>query len=200
MLLGCISGMGIFILVEGIGISTGIDWSWEPAVLLQQLAPGPFCKIAVTAALTVGLSLLKVRITHPILTPIYFFVIPALFFLVLFAFRIPLATARASGWLFSFDSAVGNNSSSSSNDTMPFEPSAVSGIGITEECRSFPGVLACLSPRLIAWDIVPTQLFTILGLIFFSIIHVPVNVPALSVTTGTEADLNEELMVRACVC
>jgi hypothetical protein len=185
VLLGCISGMGVFILVEGIGISTGIDWSWEFSVLLQQLAPGPFSKIAVTALLTAGLSLLKTRITHPILTPIYFFVIPLVFFSILHVFHIPLATARASGWLFSFETASGS-------DAMP-EPSP---LGIHDECRSFPGVLACLDPRRIAWDAVATQLFTILGVIFFSIIHVPVNVPALSVTAGVDADLNQELKVR----
>ena len=38
-------------------------------------------------------------------------------------------------------------------------------------------------------------MFTILGSIFFSVIHVPVNVPALSATTGFEADINKELKV-----
>jgi hypothetical protein len=33
----------------------------------------------------------------------------------------------------------------------------------------------------------------ILGIAFFSVIHVPVNVPALSVTTGHDADINAEL-------
>lgn len=96
VLLGCISGMGVFILVEGIGISTGIDWSWEPSVLLQQVAPGPLCKIVVTASLTAGLSLLKTRIAHPVLTPVWFFVIPVVFFAVLHALHISLASARAS--------------------------------------------------------------------------------------------------------
>lgn len=69
------------------------------------------------------------------------------------------------------------------------------GIGVTNECRSFPGVFACLDLRRIAWDVASTQIFTIFGLIFFSIIHVPVNVPALSVTAGVDADLNQELRV-----
>jgi len=44
---------------------------------------------------------------------------------------------------------------------------SASSLGILEECRSFPGVLACLDLRLIAWDVVPSQLFTFLGLVFF---------------------------------
>jgi hypothetical protein len=108
--MGVIAGMGTFIAVEGIGISTGLDWSWEPSVLLQQLEPARFGKAALTAALAVGLSVLKTRIAHPILTPIYFVVISAGFFLVLQAFRIPLATARASGWLFSFEDAAASPS------------------------------------------------------------------------------------------
>lgn len=215
VLLGCISGMGVFIgachyedacgsasrlgscaspisslrctrtAVEGIGISTGVDWSWEPDVLLQQLGPGPLCKIVVTAALTAGLSLLNMACPHPITTPAYFFLIPALFFFCLYLAHIPLASARAAGWLFSFD-----------EDGSLLEPSKrAGGIGVGNECRSFPGVLACLDLSAIAWDIIPTQLFTILGLVFFSVIHVPVNVPALSVTAGVEADLNDELKV-----
>lgn len=196
--MGVIAGMGTFIAVEGIGISTGLDWSWEPSVLLQQLEPARFGKAALTAALAVGLSVLKTRIAHPILTPIYFVVISAGFFLVLQAFRIPLATARASGWLFSFEDAAGG-ADGGGDASMP-EPSPSTSIGVAYECRSFPGVLACLDPRLIAWDVIPTQLFTFLAIAAFSIIHVPVNVPALSVTTGIDADLNQELKARICVC
>jgi MFS superfamily sulfate permease-like transporter len=48
----------------------------------------------------------------------------------------------------------------------------------------------------VAWELAPDQLFTMLGIVFFSIIHVPVNVPALSVLTGDDADLNSELKVQ----
>jgi len=44
---------------------------------------------------------------------------------------------------------------------------SMSSLGVIDECRSFPGVLACLDVRLIAWDVVPSQLFTFLGLVFF---------------------------------
>ncbi len=199
VLLGCIGGMGTFIVCEGIGISTGIDWGWEPRTLWAQIHPGPLLKILVTGGLTVGLSALKSRLTHPVLTPAYFLMIPLVFYAIMHLFGVSVQAAQDSGWLFSFAApvapgaaAVGNNTTSTTDPTQPYGETP-SSIGILKECRSFPGVLACLDLRLIAWDLVPTQLFTFLGLIFFSLIHVPVNVPALAATTGVEADLNKEL-------
>lgn len=242
VLLGVISGMGTFILFAGMGISTGIDWSWEPRVLWQQVHPAPLLKLIVAGLLTIGLSAIKIKISHPIVTPVYFLMIPLIFYGILSVFHIPMQAAQESGWLFSFaapppctsgeedgpmpmSNVTGNSTdttstSTSSNSTTttllfqtflhhlfaaspstpsPTSPYYSSSFGVPEECRSFPGVLACLDPRLIAWDLIPTQLFTILGLIFFSLIHAPVNVPALAATTGIEADLNR-VCVGMCMC
>lgn len=172
---------------EGIGITTGIDWGWEPSILFAQLHPSPFLKIFVTVVLTVSLSLLKQKIKHPILTPLFFLMIPLVFYGGLKLVGVSVDEARESGWLFSFATPVGGGGgsggaivNSNSNSTIvdggmggggaaaaDLSGVSASSLGILEECRSFPGVLACLDLRLIAWDVVPSQLFTFLGLVFF---------------------------------
>ena len=154
-----------------------------------------------TGVLTVSLSLLKQKIKHPILTPVFFMMIPLVFYGGLKLVGVSVDEARESGWLFSFATPVGggggggggmaarssssSSSSSSSNLTMvdggmggggggaaaDVGGVSASSLGILEECRSFPGVLACLDLRLIAWDVVPTQLFTFLGLVFFRYVY-----------------------------
>jgi MFS superfamily sulfate permease-like transporter len=47
---------------------------------------------------------------------------------------------------------------------------------VSPECQSFPGVLSCLSLRDVDWDLVTANMFTLAAIVFFSIIHVPVNV------------------------
>ena len=46
---------------------------------------------------------------------------------------------------------------------------------------------------LIAWDVFPYQLPLLMGIVIFSCLHVPVNVPALAQATGREVDVNREL-------
>lgn len=45
----------------------------------------------------------------------------------------------------------------------------------------------------IAWDVLPSQLGTIAALTLFSLIHVPINIPSLSMTTDQVADVDQEL-------
>ena len=47
--------------------------------------------------------------------------------------------------------------------------------------------------RLIAWHVFPSQLPLLCGIVVFSCLHVPVNVPALAQATGRRVDVNKEL-------
>ena len=145
-----------------------------------------------TGLLTVGLSLLKQKIKHPIVTPLFFLAIPVVFYAALYVVGVSVDEARESGWLFSFatpgggggggrgggGAPVGNGNSTSAvgdgeglkgggREAADVGRMSMSSLGVRDECRSFPGVLACLDVRSIAWDVVPSQLFTFLGLVFF---------------------------------
>ncbi|RHY28580.1 hypothetical protein DYB32_005866 [Aphanomyces invadans] len=46
---------------------------------------------------------------------------------------------------------------------------------------------------LVEWSVIPKQFGTLVGLSIFSLMHVPINIPSLSLTTGHECDINDEL-------
>ena len=49
---------------------------------------------------------------------------------------------------------------------------------------------------LVAWRLFPYQLPLLCGIVIFSCLHVPVNVPALAQATRKEADINKELFAH----
>lgn len=97
VIVGCIGGIGIFILTTGFEVATNVQWRWtfERA--------GKFCTTAVfplwatSLALELGLRLALVVTKMSLLPPFYFVAIPPFFYLVLFVCRVPLEAARANG-------------------------------------------------------------------------------------------------------
>lgn len=103
---------------------------------------------------------------HPVVTPIFFFLVPVGFFLALYLAGISRQQAAASGWLFSFEP--------SSSKEAGEDPS---WMGLDPRCLAFPGVVQyCLRPWLVDWGLALDFLFPMAGIVFFSVVHVPVNV------------------------
>lgn len=173
ILVGCIGGVGYFLIVTGIEVSSriegGIRYNWETATLLfgnyitlmQWLLP---------VALTVILIFLHKRIHHSLLVPVFFIVVFVLFHIVVAAVtRWDLDKARKYGWVFP---AVVNH-----------DP--------------WYAHYLYLRPSLIDWMAITKQFPKMLALTFFGILHVPINVPALAVTVGMDQfDVDRELVAH----
>jgi len=109
--------------------------------------------------------------------PLYFIGTGGLFFVLLRYLNVSVHEAQRSGWLFSFN--VGGDGTDN----------VAEGLDLLE-------MLQLINFKHIRWDLVGNQLFTILGIVFFSVIHVPVNTPALAASCHMEPDLDKELRVR----
>lgn len=168
IIVGAVGGIGAFVLQNGVENATGQAFEWTIAGVQALFAPEIVWLWVSSALLAVTLSvLMRCGCTSPLFPPLYFVSIPPLFYVTLLFFGISPETAREHGWFF---------------DRAP----DVAFYTIWEQYR-FDQV---------AWHVIPKQTGTILGLTFFSLMHVPINIPSLSLTTGVEADINEELIAH----
>eukprot|EP00439_Symbiodinium_sp_Y106_P071917 s552_g13.t1 len=165
VLMGCIGGMGIYIVAAGVEASTGISWAWSKAVFLDQAMQWP--KILVLLVLELFLlnclRLARGRDWEFFVLPLFFLGLVPASWMALSMAGYSRELAQEDGWIF--------------ND--------------------FPMLTTyhfqMLRVDLIAWDVFPYQLPLLMGIVIFSCLHVPVNVPALAQATGREVDVNREL-------
>ncbi|WPK25405.1 hypothetical protein PUMCH_002718 [Australozyma saopauloensis] len=173
ILVGCIGGVGYFLVITGLEVSSrlegGILYNWatlsflfgDYITLLQWVIP---------LALTVVLIALHQRIHHSLLVPTFFIgVFIAFHILVAVNPHWNLEKARDYGWVFP---AVENKEPWYAHYKL-FRFNLVDWLSIA---REFPSMLA---------------------LTFFGILHVPINVPALAVSVGMDqCDVDRELVAH----
>lgn len=121
--------------------------------------------------LAMALKSMQTRVSHPLFVPCFYALVPLIFFL----FAMPILgynidELRQAGWLFDFGS----------NDvSVPFYE-----------------YLTYYRFDLINWNVVARCFPTMLALTFFGLLHVPINIPALSVSTDQEFDINREVIAH----
>lgn len=173
ILVGCIGGVGYFLVVTGIEVSSrlegGLNYNWPTMTFLF----GDFLTLlqwTIPLLLTVILILLHQKIHHSLLVPIYFIGVFAAFHIIVAAVSgWNLDTARDYGWVFP---AVETKEPWYSHYSL-FKFGMVDWLAIVEQ---FPSMLA---------------------LTFFGILHVPINVPALAVSVGMDQfDVDRELVAH----
>ncbi|KNE63037.1 hypothetical protein AMAG_08204 [Allomyces macrogynus ATCC 38327] len=177
ILVGSIGGVGYFLLQTGIEVTARVhvEWNAEGAAEVFALLAMAQWGSALLLALVLRLALL-LRVDRLILgpspsrrslfVPCFFMMIPFAFWLVLYLFGIDVETAREHGWLFNM---------------------AASGD------QPFYAYFRHVRWGAVRWDWLPALVPTMLSLSFFSILHVPINVPALAVSTRSGVSVNREL-------
>ncbi|KAJ2009661.1 hypothetical protein GGI04_000233 [Coemansia thaxteri] len=169
ILVGCIGGVGYFLLQTGLEVTSRVKLGPSWHVLRELLVPNTFGLWASSLAVAVLLRALCARFKHPLFVPIFFMFVPAAFYTVAAALGLSMESLRAAGWVFALpDSGV------------PFYHFyTLFDFGNTD------------------WRVVWRTFPTMLGLAFFSILHVPINVPALAVSTNSDkVDTNRELVAH----
>lgn len=100
VIIGCIGGIGIFIIQTGMEVSADAQWLWdyhtlksffETKILYHWLA-----SIILVSILRIILAIFKA----PFLPPFYFISIPPVFYILLSLLGIPVSTARNNNWFF----------------------------------------------------------------------------------------------------
>ncbi|KAI0314568.1 sulfate transporter family-domain-containing protein [Amylostereum chailletii] len=171
ILVGCIGGVGVFLFITGLTVSTRL--SDDTPVNLEFLRilfldTKNFALWAPALVLAVLLRVITARWRGQLILPTYFIVIPVVFYIVVLAARLDLGTLREEGWLFEIEAS----SEAWWNFYTYFNFSKTSWSAI--------------------WVTMPTQL----ALLFFNLLHPPLNVPALAVSLDQDVDTNKELVAH----
>lgn len=173
ILVGCIGGVGYFLVVTGIEVSSKLDGGvvYNPdtfnylfgdyVVLLRWTIP---------LVLTVILILIQHRFHNSIIVPLFFISVFVLFHLVVMVVpSLNLDLVRDFGFVFS----------------------------VIEDNEPWYGFYLLYKFRLVDWWCITRQIPSMLALTFFGILHVPINVPALAVTVGMDPfDVDRELVAH----
>lgn len=173
ILVGCIGGVGYFLVATGVEVSSrlegGLSYNFETfkylffnhITLLEWTIP---------LALAAVLVLLQHRFHNSLLVPLYFiFVFIAFHLVVAVVPQWSLNTARDAGWVFP----------------------------LVEGNEPWYGFYSLYKFGVVDWLCILRQLPTMLALTFFGILHVPINVPALAVSVGMdEIDVDRELVAH----
>ncbi|KAG6841586.1 hypothetical protein C0991_009342 [Blastosporella zonata] len=171
ILVGCIGGVGAFLMQTGFTVSMrigeddlGADWK---TIQMMFLDTHNLTLWVIPLILAVLLRVITYKFHHQLIFPIYFLVIPVIFYVIVAALGLDLWDLRRAGWIFDM------------------------GTGESEAWYKFYSYLDFGSIRFGAlWATMPTQF----ALLFFNILHPPLNVPALSVSLDEDIDTNKELV------
>lgn len=183
VLVGCIGGIGVFIAKTGLEVTANASFSLSTDFLQK------FHLLVVVFAFEAGLRLVSHwtrdssgKSRYPLLSPIYFCLITPVFYIVALC-------VQASG--------------NSLDEEYFFPP-------LSAECRGDDcgtGTSSFLNENvwdifhivdfsMISWEAVVKCIPTMIALVMFSLIHVPINIPAFAVSSDVDVDMNTELMAH----
>ncbi|EGG02270.1 uncharacterized protein MELLADRAFT_117613 [Melampsora larici-populina 98AG31] len=177
ILVGCIGSVGVFLFLTGVQVTAqfpdAIGLNFDTFAHLSKPEIIPLWIVPLSLAMI--LRVLSAIITHPFFVPTYFIIIPIGFYIITsLILKVPIENLRSSGWIF--------NLPAPNNSTAPTGP------------LSF---YSYFKFREINWSVFQQTLTSQLAMVIFGLLHVPLNVPALSISLGMDdIDIDRELIAH----
>ena len=184
VLIGCIGGIGVFIAKTGLEVTIADTFS------ITNLWNG-FSLVCPVLVLEIILRVLEQytkdkqgKPKYTLLSPIYFCMITPMFYLALRILSVPLSVADDMGYFFPpLDDDADITANTSMWDSI-FQDGHLFDLWTVIDIPS------------VSWQAIWDSLPTLVALTLFSLIHVPINIPAFALSTHTEADMNNELIAH----
>ncbi len=171
ILVGCIGGVGLFLMFTGVEVSARIETIKFDLLTLQSLLePHTLALWGTPLVLAIFLVIIQHFIRHALVVPVFFFSIATVFYII-YAFMptVELDYLRSRGWLFN---AVEANVPWYHFYTL-FDFSQVH------------------------WRALLQTVPAMFALTFFGVLHVPINIPALALSTSQDnANVDRELIAH----
>ncbi|PHZ17358.1 uncharacterized protein RHIMIDRAFT_195513 [Rhizopus microsporus ATCC 52813] len=172
ILVGTIGGVGWFLIATGIEVAGRLDQNLEYTLpMLKKLFLDTHVLALWSSAFAVAilLRMIQARVTSPLVVPLFFMVLPLAFYLIAFIFGLDPNRLRDQGWIFP----------------------------LVESNTPFWHFYTLYDFRAVNWRAVAETLPAMLALTFFGVLHVPINVPALGVSTNKDdVNVNRELVAH----
>ncbi|EPS42819.1 hypothetical protein H072_3208 [Dactylellina haptotyla CBS 200.50] len=172
ILVGCIGGVGWFLIATALEVAARLDGSLEYNLnTLEQLVSFPTLLMwMVPLGLAIVLLVILQFVNHPFTVPIFFISVPAIFYVIVAAVpSLTIVGLRDRGWIFD---------------------APKSGV-------PFWHFYTLYDLRVVDWEVVLMNVPAMLALTFFGILHVPINVPSLGVSLNMDnVDVDQELIAH----
>ncbi|KAH8547801.1 sulfate transporter family-domain-containing protein [Umbelopsis sp. PMI_123] len=172
ILVGTIGGVGWFLVATGIEVSARLEGGMIYDIpTMKELFLNTHTLLLWTSALGVALLLraLQHKIKHPLLVPAFFMIVPIVFWFVVLVAGLDVNQVRQDGWVFH----------------------------LVEGDVPFWHFYTYYDFNAIDWAALSSTIPAMLALTFFGVLHVPINVPALGVSTNRDdVDVNKELVAH----
>lgn len=169
ILLGCIGGVGWFLVATGLEVSARLDGnlSYKLATLQKLFQADTVALWVIPLTLAILLFVIKIWVKYPLTDATYFLFIIATFYFFFAAIpELKMPELREKGWVFEAPEA-----------------------GVP-----FYHFYSMYKFNLVDWKALGSTVPAMLALTFFGILHVPINIPALGVSTGEDnLDVDREL-------
>ena len=175
VIVGCIGGIGVFVVTTGLEVSTGLHFEATIASAEQffDFAVAKLWLVVVILVVILRIMLLVMERkdkAFPLLSPLFFISITPMTFILCKVAGISAEEARSS--TFFFPAPTPEELANSNNFEM----------------------FTLIDFKKCDWEAIRLCIPTIIGLTVFSIMHVPINIPSLSMSTGVESNMNKELI------
>ncbi|KAI9322467.1 sulfate transporter family-domain-containing protein [Dichotomocladium elegans] len=172
ILVGTIGGVGWFLVATGIEVSARLEEDLHYTIpMARRLFLDTHTLLLWTSALGAALLLRAIqhRVNNALVVPTFFMTLPIVFYILVFISRNNVSEMRNSGWIFP----------------------------LVESNLPFWHFYTNFNFSLVDWRAVGQTIPAMLALTFFGVLHVPINVPALGVSTNNDdVNVNRELVAH----
>mmetsp|Transcript_29741 Transcript_29741/g.45337 ORF Transcript_29741/g.45337 Transcript_29741/m.45337 type:complete len:754 (-) Transcript_29741:1325-3586(-) len=187
VLVGCIGGIGVFIIVTAMEVTLDMTFSFDAQSFATLVSHLPQVSLVILFEAT--LRILEYvtldstgRPRFPLLSPVYFCLLTPLFYLGLWILDIPILKAEEEGFFFPGSENTCGSETCSGWSTIWNEDIAA--------------IWSVIDFSTISWTAVGKCIPTMIALTAFSLIHVPINIPAFAISTDVDTDMNAELIAH----
>ncbi|RMZ88819.1 hypothetical protein DV736_g3948, partial [Chaetothyriales sp. CBS 134916] len=171
ILIGCIGGVGWFLVATGFEVSARLsgNLNYDLPTLKQLFRADTVALWLVPLALALSLLGIQRFVKSNYLVGAYFIAIAVVFYIFKFALHIPMETLHDRGWVF--DSPPAGN--------------------------PWYHFYTLYDFNIVDWPALGETVPAMFALTFFGVLHVPINVPALGISTGEDnLSVNRELVAH----
>ncbi|CCX32397.1 Similar to Uncharacterized protein C24H6.11c; acc. no. Q09764 [Pyronema omphalodes CBS 100304] len=172
ILVGCIGGVGWFLMATGLEVCARLNGnlSYDLDTLALLFKPGTLILWTIPLALACVLILAQKKIKHPLFMPLYFLSIPIIFHVIVALVpSLDIHMLREKGWVFD----------------------------APQSGAPFWHFYTLYDFGAVDWNALLKTVPAMFALTFFGILHVPINVPALAVSSGMDnVDVDKELIAH----
>ena len=169
ILIGCIGGVGWFLVATGLEVSARLDGNLEYSITtLQKLFRSDTVALwTIPLVLAIVLQTVKRWVKHPLTDAAFFLSIIAVFYFYIAAIEeLTIPKLRNTGWIFA----------------------------APEAGKPFYSFYELYNWNLIDWWAIRKTVPAMFALTFFGVLHVPINIPALALSSGEDnVDVDREL-------